>query len=812
MGPFLQDLRYGLRILTKNPGFAAVAVLSIALGIGANTTVYTWIETFLLRPMPGVADGNRVVTLETLAPSGESINISYPDYLDYRAQVHSLSGLLAFREHAFVLGEGRESQRVWGELVSGNFFDVLGVRPALGRFFRPEEGQAGGPPVVVLSNGLWHRRFGADPGVLGRTIAVNRHPFTIVGIAPSTFQGTIVGLSYGLWVPVEQRQLFGSEWLLERRERSLHALGRLRAGSSLQTARAEVREVAGRLARAHPASNQQIGATFLPLREAPYGAQSLLGPLLGVLAGIASLVLLMVCANVANLLLARATARSRELGIRSALGGGRGRLVRQLLTESLLLSLLGGVVGLLAAFWMTDSLSALLPPTNLPVAVNPGPDGRVLAMSLLLSVVAGFLFGTIPAFQAATSGLTRALREGGRGASTGRRPASLRGLLVVGEVALATLVLLGAGLFLRGFAATRAIHPGFEPGHVLLVDDLSLQAAGYSRETARNFYRQLDLRLAALPGITGVSLADKVPLGFEGGAWDEAIVDGYAPAPHESLKIFRSLVAPGYFSVLRLPLLAGRDFGPQDDENGALVIIVNDAFARHFLPGVPALGRHVRVWGKPTTIVGVVGTAKYKTLTEEPRPFFYAPLFQHFGNDTGVVVHLRSTGDPGALVPAVRQAVLALDPGLAGFNAEPMAQFISAAVFPARTGAAVLTCLGILALLLAALGLYGVVSYSVTERTHEIGIRMALGARREDVVLQILGQGMRLVSAGLVLGGLAAFALSRALAGRLAGSPSLDVPILAAVVLLLTGVALAANYVPAQRATRVDPVEAIQRG
>jgi predicted permease len=823
MGDFLKDLRYGLRILAKHPGFTAVAVLSIAIGIAANTTVYTWIETFLLRPLPGVADGDRIAVLENIAPSGEYLTSSYPDYLDYRAHTSALSGLTAFKDQPLVLGQGRETQRVWGEMVSGDFFEVLGVRPAAGRFFRPEEGRAGGAPVAVLGNGLWRRRYASDPGVVGRTILVNRRPVTVVGIAPPDFLGAIVGLSYDLWVPLPVERQWaggnagnaGNDPLAQRLDRSLHLLGRLRAGTPLPAAQAEIHAVAEQLARAYPDLDQGIGATLRPIRQASYGAQSLLAPLLAILAGIASLVLLMVCANVANLLLARATARRRELGIRAALGGGRGRLIRQLLTESLLLSLLGGMVGLLAAFWMADSLVALLPPTQLPVAAMPGPDGRVLAGSLLLSLVAGLLFGTVPALQAAP-GAASSLLEGGRGTSAGRRPRSLRNLLVVAEVALATLVLAGAGLFLQAFERARAIHPGFAPEHVLLVGGLNAGTAGYDREAVRGFYRHLALRLAALPGASGVSLAERVPLGFDGGSWEEAGVEGYVPPPTENMKIFRNLVSPGYFSVLQIPLLAGRDFGPRDNESGAApVIVVNDTFARRYLAGVAPLGRHVRVWGRTATIVGVVATAKYRSLAEPPQPYLYAPLFQHLETGMEVVVHLRAVGNPGALLPAVRRTLLSLDPGLAGFTAIPMSEYIGAALFPERTGAAVLACLGAIALLLAALGLYGVVSYSVTERTHEIGIRMALGARREDVIREILGQGMRLVGAGVAVGALAAFGLSRVLAGALpggSGSPGADGGTFAAVALLLAGVALAANYVPARRATLVDPVEAIQRG
>jgi predicted permease len=816
MGQFFQDLRYGLRILTKYPGFAAVAVLSIALGIGVNTTVYSWIEVFLLRPMPGVADGDRIAVLENLAPSGELLTSSYPDYRDYRAQVPSLAGLSAFQDQPLVLGEGREARRIWAERVSADFFDVLGVHPQAGRFFRPEEGAAGGPPVAVLGDGLWHRRFGADPGIVGRTIVLDRHPLTVVGIAPPSFLGATVGLAYDLWVPLplERQWNGGRDRLAQRSDRSLHLLGRLRAGTPLAAAQAEVRGVAQRLARAYPDTNQGIGATLRPVRQASYGAQSLLGPLLAVLAGIASLVLLMVCANVANLLLARATARRRELGIRAALGGGRGRLVRQLLTESLSLSLLGGIVGLLAAFWMTDALSALLPPTHLPVAAMPGPDGRVLAASLLLSLVAGLLFGTVPAFQAATPGLPLALGEGGRGASPGRRPRALRNLLVVAEVALATLVLVGAGLFLRAFERARAIRPGFAPEHVLLVGVTDPGPAGYGREAAQGFYQRLAEQLAALPGVSGIAMAEKVPLGFEGGSWEEAGIEGYVPPPTENMKIFRNLVSPGYFSVLRIPLLAGRDFGPRDDLGGAPVIVVNDTFARRYLPGVSPLGRHVRVWGRTATIVGVVATAKYGRLAEAPQPYLYAPLFQHLDAGMGVVFHLRTAGDPEGLLPGVRRT-FGSDPALVGFTA-PMSEYVGAALFPERTGVAVLGCLGALALVLAALGLYGVVSYSVTERTHEIGIRMALGASREDVVLEVLGQGMRLVAAGLAFGTLASLALARALPGisgntGRAGSAA-DWSIFAAVAVLLSGVALAANYLPARRATEVDPVAAIQRG
>jgi predicted permease len=819
IGQLLQDLRYGLRLLAKHPGFTAVAVLSIAVGIGVNTTVYTWIETFLLRPLPGVAEADRVVALESLAPSGEYLETSYLDYLDLRSQVGALAGLTVFKERPFTLGEGREATRIWGEMVSADFFDVLAVHPALGRFFQPEEGRApGGPPVAVLSNHLWRRRFGADPAIVGRTIQVNRHPLTVIGVAPAGFLGTVVGLSYDLYVPMSlARPLTGSgDWLADRASRPLHALGRLRPGLPLARARTEVREVAARLARTYPESNLGIGATVLPIRQAPYGAQSVLASLLGILAGVCGFVLLIVCANVANLLLARSTARHRELGLRVALGGGRGRIVRQMLAESLVLSLLGGAVGVLAAFWLTDALRLLIPPTDLPVATTPSPDLRVLGAALGLSILAGLLFGILPALQSAEAGVSGALREGGRGATAGKRSRGLRGLLVVAEVTLAAVVLLGAGLALQSFARARAIRPGFAAGHVLLVGGFDLESAGYDRDAAKGFYRRLVERLAALPGVRGVSLADKVPLGFDGGAWEKVAVEGYLPPPAENMRIYRNLVAPGYFRVMGIPLLAGRDFAPRDDERAAPVLIVNDTFARRYLPGVDAVGRHVHLWGKTATIVGLVATTKYRSLDEPPQPYVYLPYLQFFVADTGMTVHLQAAGDPASLLPAARRTVRALDPGLGGVLALPLPGYISAAVFPHRTGAAILGALAALALLLAALGLYGVVSYTVIERTHEIGVRMALGARPGDVVAQILVQGMRLVGVGVVAGGLASYALSRAISGRLPGgigaSGAADPFLFLAVATLLTGVALAANYLPAYRATRVDPLSAIQRG
>jgi len=800
----------------KSPGFTLVAVLTLAVGIAATTTVFSWIDAVLLRPIPGVANGSKVVSLESLTPNGEYMLSSYPDYRDYRDHLKLVSGLTMSLLTPLSMGDADRAERVWGELVTGNYFAVLGVKPALGRFFSPEEygDKQGGYPVVVIGNGLWKRRFNSDPNVLGTTVRVNRQQLTIVGVAPAQFKGTMAGLEFEMWTPLVMAAQLNTmpEWMLgDRHTRNLQGLARLNPGVSLAQARAEVSALARQLALDHPDTSAGVGATLLPVWQAHTGAQSLLLAPLQILMAVCGVVLLIVCANVANLLLARATARHREFGVRLALGAGRGRLVRQLLTESLLLALMGALAGAPMAMWMSQALGYLMPAAGLPIALDVEMNADILAFTLLLCVLVCAVSGIAPAMHTAGANLNDAIKEGGRSGSAGGRSARLRGLLVVSEVALALVAIIGAGLFARSFQLARQIRPGFDPEHVL-VSNLALSTAGYTVPDRKLFCFRLRDRLERQSGITGVTYADSIPLGFDPGAWEELEIQGYEKGRSENMQIYRNVVSPGFFQVLGIPLLMGRDFTEQDDlrKEAKPVMIVNQAFARRYFGGGYPLGRQVHGWGKWFTVVGVVKDSKYHTPNEAPEPYFYVAFKQVYRADMGIAVYVRAAGDSGQALATMRREVHAMDPNVSVYDAMPLTEYIGASLFVQKIGASLLGVLGLLALVLAAVGLYSVMAYTITQRTHEIGIRVALGAKSSDVLGLMVRQGMGLTLAGLVVGVLAAAAVTRLAAGLLVNVSATDPVIFGVAAAFLAAVALAASYLPALRAARIDPNRALR--
>ena len=810
MRTLLKDLRYGLRTMRKRPGFTAVAVLTMAVGIAANTTVFSWINAVLLNPFPGAGEPDRIVALETLAPSGEHLTTSYPDYRDLRDRATLLDGIAVAQPRPLNMGEGVHAERVWAEMVSGNFFDVLRVKPALGRFFagRERDDSPGGHLVAVISYGLWNNKFHSDPGVVGRTVRLNRYPFTIVGVAPREFHGSMAGMSFELWVPAMMYGELtgaGSWYLRDRKTRMFLSLARLKPAVTVQQAGAELQSLAQRLAEAHADTNRGIGVALVPLWQSSFGAQKTLLAPLGILMGVCCLVLLIACANVANLLLARATARAKEFSIRLALGAPRSRLIRQLLAETLLLALAGSALGLAFAGGMRGSLKWLLPATSVPAVLDPPLDWKVLAFTVALALAAALLAGLAPALHAARLSVQEGLNEGGRSGTAGARSHRLRGALVVAEVALAAVALAGAGLFVKSFQLAKTINPGFDPRNVTIAE-LHLSTAGYNAEQATVFCRRLRQQLEGSPGVQAVSFADTVPLGFHYGAWEDLQIQGYVPGPSENMKIFRNLVAPGYFDVMRIPLVEGRDFTGHDDDKSLPVMIVNREFLRRFLPDQNPIGRKVNGWGRWFTIVGVVKDSKYHTLTESPQPYFYIPIRQVFRPEMGVTFHVRTAGAPEAAAGMVRQAVQAIDPNVAMFDAMPMTQSMQASLFGQKVAASLLSVLGGIALLLAAVGLYGVMAYSITQRTQEIGIRMALGARPLSVIWLAVGSGMSFALAGLAIGLIATIILARLAAAALIGVSPADPVIYAGVAAFLGAVSALASWIPALRAARVDPV------
>jgi predicted permease len=804
-----------MRVLWGSPGFTAVAVVTLALGIAVNTTVFSWIDAVLLRPLPGVGDSSRLAAFETVQPDGEGRNTSFADYRDYRDNLKLVSGLaLSLQPNSLSVGEGERAQRVWGELVSGNYFAVMGVKPLLGRFFLPEEqgDKPGAYPVVVIGERLWRTRFNADPGVVGGTVRVNRRELTIVGVAPKEFRGMSPGVIYEMWAPLmmgPQLNVIEEGPLFNRRARGINAIARLRPGVAIEQARAEVATVANQLARAHPDTNNGFSATLLPVWKSQSGAQRLLLAPLQILMAMCLVVLLIACVNVANLLLARSTARQRELSIRLALGAGRGRLARQLLTEALLLAGLGTLAGIPMAMWMGQSLLYLAPRAmGMTVGLDIRMNGQVLGFTILICAAAALAAGLWPALHAVRPDVNESLKEGGRGGTAAARSHRMRGLFVVSEVALALVALVGAGLFAASFRNARAIEPGFDARNVL-VSRFYLSTSGYTGDQRKQFCLRLRDRLESAPGVVGVSYADTIPLGFGLGPGATLQIEGYVPGQSENMTIPRSQIAPGFFGVMRIPLLDGREFTRQDDLNTAPVLIVNQAFARRFFKDRNPVGRRIRAWGKWATVVGLVKDTKHYTLTEGPRPYFYAPA-QQVSAPPVVAFYVRTAGNPDQMAATLRREAAAIDPDFGAFDAMPLAEYIAAPLFPRRIAAGLLSALAVLSMLLAAVGLYSVMAYAVSQRTHEIGIRMALGARPRDVLGMVVRQGMVLTLAGLAAGVGVALAATHLVASMLVNVSATDPLVFAGAALFLGLVALAASFLPARRATRIDPIVALR--
>jgi macrolide transport system ATP-binding/permease protein len=812
MDTVLQDFRYAVRMLARSRGVTAVAVLSLALGIGGNATVFTWARSVLLHPFSGITNSEQIVAVETVMPDGEYHTSSYPDYKDYRDQNQVFSGTIGFELVAALLKRPAEeqAQRNWGLLVTGNYFDVLGVPPALGRTFRAEEDTApGGDPYVVLSDGFWRKRFAADPGVVGQTVQINLHSFTIIGVAPRNFQGTIVGLNPEYFVPMMmQPVVLPGERLDYRAPTFVHVMGRLKPGVSLEQARADVGTIAQRLAREYPDTNKNIGVFVAPVWRAHYGLQDFLLPVISFLMVVAVLVLLIACANVANLLLARAAAREKEISIRAALGASRWQLMRQFMAESLVLGFLSAGVGLIIAAWSANFLLFFLPPVYLPVGLTVGLDWSVLGFTFVLTLAAVMVFGLVPALQTSRPRLNESLKEGGRTSQSGSRRHVLRDLLVVSETLLAMVLLIGAGLLVRTVRNTQTARPGFNPEHVLLAA-MDLRASGYTTEQQTTvFFQRFLERLRATPGVRSVSAERWAPLWFTGRGYTRPTIEGYTPGPNEEVGIDYNVVGPNYFSTMQIPLLAGREFTDADRLSTPRVALVNETMARRYWPGQNPIGRRLNSWDTWWTIAGVVKDIKYHSMNESAEPFLYFPLLQSDGTDANILV--RTDGDANALLPAVQRQAAAVDPNVAVLYSGDLTHILSISLFSYRVAASVAGVLGILGLLLASLGLYGVLSYAVTQRTPEIGIRIALGAQRNHILELVVGQGMRLALIGVGLGLAAALTLSRFLASLLFGVSARDPLTFAGVALLLGGVALLACYVPARRAMRVDPMVALR--
>ena len=828
-----QDFRYGLRVLRASPGFAAVAVLSLALGIGANTSIFSVVNAALLRPLPVTEPGRLFFVFNGTRTSPWGVS-SYPDYIDYRDKNEVLSDLLTYSSITVSARSDDQTDLISGSIVSGNFFETLGLRAALGRTFTAEEDKTPNAlPVAVISHSLWERRFAGDPNAIGQQIALNGHAFTVVGVTPAGFNGPDVLENNDIYVPMMMQAVvrpprggfsgdMNPDLLSRRGSRWLSMIGRLKPGVSAEQAQAAMTTIAAGLEQAYPEDNRNRIAALFPVNKVDPQAYPQLISVAGLLLAVVAIVLLIACANVANLLLARASGRRREIAVRLAMGASRSRLVRQLLTESLLLSLAGGVVGLLVALWTIDVLKSATPTTGIfSFTLDYRLDGRVLAFTFLLSLATGVVFGLAPALQASRPDLVPALKDEASAAAQGRRRFSLRNVLVVAQVALSIVLLIGAGLFLRSLNNAQAIDPGFNADRILDAQ-LNINLLRYTKAQGQEFYRRVVERIEALPGVESASLARAVPMSgssrtssflIQGreGPDNVSRSEGTGPDEENQYTVNTNVVGLKYFATMGIPLLRGRDFTPQDNQGAPLAVIVNEAFARRYFEGDDPIGKHMSFRGAQgpwSEIIGIARDSKYRTLGESPRPFAYVPLAQN--HETGMALHVRTTGNPIGLAAAVRHEVQSLDQNLPVTELQTLSGVLAGSLFAARMGAVLLAVFGSLALLLAAIGLYGVMSYAVSRRTREIGIRMALGAATGNVLRLVLKEGMSLVGSGVAIGLIVAAAATRLLASFLYGVSPLDAATFVAIPLLLALVAFLASYLPARRAAKVDPMIALR--
>lgn len=789
----LQDLSYALRQLRKNPGFTALAVGTLALGIAANGTIFSWVNSTLLTPIPGVASTGNMITIQRGDRSEHPTPpFSYLDYVDLRDNVHSLSGLLGYHDDYVAITGSGKPERIYGALTSANYFEVMGVRPILGRTLLPTAAnERAGAPEAVLGYNLWQNRFAADPNIVGKKIEINLHAYTIVGVAPPGFIGCKTGLRTEIWLPLGlDRQVWGSTRINDRGASWLNVLGVLRSGVDRHQLESELNLQMQRIVDRFPADHR--GANRLstdPLWRSPFGANVYLSGTLPILLSLAAVLLLLACANVANLLLVRSVARRREFAIRLSMGASRWRLVRQMMIENLLIALAGGAAALVCTLWTAKTLAAFLPPTTLPLAINGHVDRTVLLATMLVSVLTAVISGAVPALRASSLSPVTVLKDEALNTSGGLHRSRLSGSLVVAQVALSLLLLACAGLFVRSLEKAQEAYPGFDPNNVFLVS-FDLDPMGYTRATGIEFQRQLLARIQTLPGVESATLADFSPLSYTIHS-DDAIPDGYVPRPHESMEVDRGKVGPDYLKTLRTPLIAGRDFTAQDTDDTQPVAIVNQALVNRYWPGQNSIGKRIQVAGRWFTVVGVAADGKYRRLIYDPAPLVLMPLMQRY--DNLVILQVRTAGNPQAMASTIEQTVHSMNPDLPLFNETTLKQNMRMGNVFERIAVVFASSFGLLALLLAAVGIYGVVAYTTRQRTHEIGIRMALGAGKGDVFRQVLKQGLRLTLAGLVVGLAVTVVATRFLRGMLYGVGAADWLTFATVAVVLCLVAMAST-------------------
>ena len=809
-----KDISYAVRSLLKRPGFVAVAVVTLALGIGANTAIFSLVNAVLRSSLP-VDHPSQIVSVAMRSKDDGMSAFSFPNYRDFRDRNDVLSGLLVYRFVPLSLSRSGGNERVWGFEVSGNYFDVLGVNAIKGRTFHQDEDKTPlANPVAVLSYDSWQKRFGGDPDIVGKDVLLNNHQFKVVGIAPAGFKGTELVYTPEIWLPSAMMQWVepGANWLEDRDSRNFFAVGRLKPGISSQQAQASLNLLAQQLAKEYPDTNEGQAIKIVPPGFILPDLRGAVVNFTWVLMAAVGLVLVVTCTNLAGLMLARATDRRREIAIRLAMGANRMRLIRQLLTESVLLSLTGGVAGVLLAVWIVNVLLAFKPPIDFPLSLDVRLDWHVLLFSLCVSLLAGAIFGLAPALQATRPGLSQALRE--TSAQGGAARTRLRSVLVVAQIAISLIVLIAAGLVVRTLQRLQTMNPGFDAQNALTMSfDLGLQ--GYDEDRGQQFYRQLTERVQSLPGVKSAAVSDYIPLSLNYNSRN-IFVEGLPAERGENVPTAMNATAgPRYFETMRTPLVQGREFTDQDTAKTERVAVVNEAFVRRLMPNVSssaeAIGKRFSfgsAGGPYRRIVGVAQTGKYFSITEDPRPFVWTPMSQ--GYQSNGILTVRTDGNPEALLGAVRKEVQTLDPNLPLFDVKTLTEHMRFALFPPKIAATVLGVFGFVALLLSAIGIYGITSYTVAQRTHEIGIRLALGAQLRDVLRLVLTHGFKVTIIGAALGLGGAYLATRAITSVLYGVSATDPLTFIAVSGLLIGVALLACYVPSRRATKVDPLVALR--
>ena len=817
---FWRDIQYAFRTLTKNPGFAFIGIVTLALGMAVNTTLFSVVNGFLLRPLPVPHPEQITVLALQQASLPGNRHFSYPDFEDLRDHADSFSDILAFRVSLAELAVDQTADHCVMSRVSSNYFSSLGVKPAYGRFILPTEGRTpGADPIMVLGYSYWRRRFAADPNVVGKKVEINQHPFTIIGVAPSDFKGTYTALDMDAFVPFSAEMAEDPDNPVEkswtsRVSRSLTLMGRLKPGVTIKQAQASLNVLAQRISEQHPDTEKGITVQLFPeklARPEPDPQNPIPAAAIAFMA-LAGLVMLVACFNIANVLLVRATVRQREMAIRAALGAGHGRLVRQYLTESLLLALLGGGAGLLLGSWAAGILGSLRLGSELPITFDFHPDATVYLFALGAVLLTGLIVGILPALRAARTNVITVLHEGGRGSSSGPRRQLARNALVVAQVAGSLVLLIVAGLFIRSLDKAQKINLGFNPDHVL---NLSVDVAqiGYKEPRGRVVYRDMESRIRALPGVESVAQGFTTPMSLIS-TGDRLTIENHPLEPgQQPPDVSYNMVTAGYFDTLQIPLLRGRKFADTDREKAPLVAVVNQTMSKKFWPNEDALGRRFSLKGPQgpfMEVVGIVQDGKYQDVTEDPQPYFYVPFEQSYMSIR--TIHVRTSVPPETLALQIESQIHELAPDVPVTQVQTMTQSLQGAngFFFFRFGAQITAVMGLLGLILAVVGIYSVVSYAAAQRTQEIGIRVAMGAAPRDILKMVLRQGLGVVGIGLALGVVIALAGTQLMGSLIVGIKASDPLTFTVVVLSLTAVALFACWIPAHRATRIDPLVALR--